>query len=141
MSKTWKWILGIVIVLVVVAAVAFAARGFFVRHYMVAGNFNRFDGPMGRNYDDFRHPMNEYRGVHHPMVGHYGYMALPFMFFGGFLRLLFPLLVLGAVGYFSYQKGKKDGMAAVAGTASGPVDVKPPAEEPKPKGRKVAKED
>ena len=141
MSKTWKWILGIVIVLVVVAAVAFAAHGFFTPRYMQTGNFNRFDCPMGRNYDDFRHPMNGYRGYHHPMVGNYGFMPLPFMFFGGFLRLLFPLLVLGAVGYFSYQKGKKDAMAAASGTTPGPVDVDPPAEEPKPKGRKVAQED
>jgi len=138
MSKTWKWILGIVIVLVVVAAVAFAARGLFVSHHMITGKFNRFDGPMGRNYDDFRHPMNGYRGYHHPMVGNYGFMPLPFMFFGGFSRLLFPLLVLGAVVYFSYQKGKKDAMASVAGTASEPVEVDPPSEEPKPKGRKVA---
>jgi len=141
MSKTWKWILGIVIVLVVVAAAAFAARGFYVSHHMITGNFNRFEGPMGRNYDDFRHPMKGYRGFQHPMIGNYGYMMLPFMFVGGFLRLLFPLLVLGAVGYFFYQRGKKAGMAVANGPASKPAHEDPPSEEPKRKGRKVAKED
>lgn len=134
MSKTWKWILGIVIVLVVVAAVAFAAHGFFTPRYMQTGNFNRFDCPMGRNYDDFRHPMDGYRGFHHPMVGGYGFMTWPFMFFGGFLRLLFPLLVLAGVGYFSYQKGKKDAMAAMAGGASRSAVGDTPTEKLDPKG-------
>ena len=134
MSKTWKWILGIVIVLVVVAAVAFAAHGFFTPRYMQTGNFNRFDCPMGRNYDDFRHPMDGYRGFHHPMVGGYGFMTWPFMFFGGFLRLFFPLLVLAGVGYFSYQKGKKDAMTALAGVASKSAHEDTPTEKLDPKG-------
>jgi uncharacterized membrane protein len=134
MSKTWKWIIGIVIVLVVVAAVAFAVHGFFTPRYMQIGNFNRFEGPMGRGYENFRHPMDGYRGFHHPMVGGYGFMAWPFMFFGGFLRLLFPLLVLAGVGYFSYQKGKKDAIAASAGAALRSAVEDTPTERLDPKG-------
>ena len=134
MSKTWKWILGIVIVLVVVAAVAFAARGFFASHYMLTRNLDRFDGPMGRYDENFRLPMKGYRDFRHPMVGGYGFMAWPFMFFGGFLRLLFPLLVLVGVGYFSYRKGKKDAMAAAAGKTSKSADEETPTEVLDPKG-------
>jgi len=141
MSKTWKWILGIVFALVVVVGVALAARGFVVSHYMVAGSFNRFDGPMERNYEHFRHPMDGYRRFRHPIIGGYGFMAWPFMFFGGFLRLLFPLAVLGVVAYFFYKKGKQDGMAAMSVTTSESVDEVTPPEEPKPKGKKVAKAD
>ena len=134
MSKTWKWIIGIVIVLVVVAAVAFATRGFFASRYMLTGDFNRFEGPMGRSYENFRHPMNGYRDFRHPRVALYNFMSWPFMFFGGFLRLLFPLLVLAGVGYFSYQKGKKDAMATAAGKTSRSADEDTPTEVLDPKG-------
>lgn len=134
MSKTWKWILGIVLVLVIVAAVAFAARGFLMPRYMLTGDFNRFDGPMGRYHDNFRHPMDGYRGFRHPMMAQYGFMSWPLLFLGGFLRLLFPLLVLGGVGYFAYQKGKRDGLRSLAGRASRPADGDTSTEEPEPKG-------
>jgi hypothetical protein len=136
MSKTLKWILGIVIVLVVIAAVAIATRGFLVSHYMVAGKFNRFGGPMERNYKNFRHSMDGYRGFRHPIVGGYGFMAWPFMFFGGFLRLLFPLAVLSVVAYFFYKKGKKDGMAAMSVTPSESVDEDTPLKNQNTKGKK-----
>jgi cbb3-type cytochrome oxidase subunit 3 len=49
-----------------------------------------------------------------------------FLFLGGLLRLIFPLAVLVAVGYFAYQKGKKDGAAEASA-------VMPPVESPEDK--------
>ena len=139
MSKTWKWILGIVIGLVVVAAVGFFAHGTFESRTVRVERFDNFRPPMadgferdgkrgpGFAYDHFRSPMG---GFNHgmPMYGRrgfggYGYMPLPFMIFGGLLRLVFPLAVLGAVGYFSYKKGKKDGAMEVSTPEPEPAKV------------------
>jgi len=148
MKNVWKWILGIVIVLVVVAAVGFVARGFFVSHTARVERFDNFRPPMtdGFGRDNWRGPMGGFnRGM--PMhggrgFGGYRYMPLSFMFFGGLLRLIFPLAMLGAVGYFAYKKGKKDGVAAAMSVSAPEIEAMPePVETPQPKGRKVAKDD
>lgn len=119
MSKTWKWILGITLGLVVLAGVGFLAANFFgygpisfrggpafYGRPMMDGYGFSDRGPLG-GYQNFRHPMMGGRGF-----GGYGFISLPFMFIGGLLRLIFPLAVLALVAYFSYRAGKQAGMKA-----------------------------
>ena len=131
MSKTWKWILGIVLGLVILFGIGFVAARFFGFGHMSFGSYSYYRHPMMDNDYGFsgRAPMDGYRDFRHPMVSNYGYMSWPFLFFGGFLRLLFPLLVLGAVVYFSYKKGKKDGMAAATVVSVPEPEVEPVVEE------------
>ena len=147
MSKTWKWIVGIVVLLVVVAAMGFVAwkaygspHGFGYRsayeraHPPMMEEFERWDRNGSRFPDDRWHEpmMGGYDRFHSPMMGGYGFVPLPFLILGGLLRLVFPLVVLALVAYFAYKKGKKDG--ALELQAAGPPA---PAEAPK-RGRKVA---
>jgi hypothetical protein len=147
MSKTWKWILGIAAVLVVVAALGFwgwNAFGYtrlpghmtaFARGYPpMMEEFERGGrGIPGDDYGCWHRPMmGGYDRFHSPMGGYYGFMPLPFLFFGGLLRLLFPLGVLALVAYFAYKKGVKDG-ALEAQVAQNSAPVETPR-----RGRKVA---
>jgi len=113
MSKTWKWILGIVLGLVVLAGVGFAAAYFFGFGHMVFRVGPAYSGhPMMDNYGfGNRGPAEGFRNFRHPMMGGRGFYPLGFFFLGGLLRLILPLAVLAAVGYFSYKKGKMDGAA------------------------------
>jgi len=150
MSKTWKWILGIFIALVVVGVIALAAWSFFTPRYGMAGeyqhpmmfernDFEQFHGPMMRGSDNLRNPMGAYRNFRSPMMGSYGFLPWPVMLFGGLLRWLFPLGILALVGYFSYQKGKKDGMNMTV--EKDVIIEKEIIEQPKPRGRKVASDE
>jgi hypothetical protein len=144
MKNIWKWILGIVIVLVVIAAVGFIASGFFVSRTARVERFEAFRPSMTDDFphDDWHHPSFEYDRFHSPResFGHrmpmygnrgfsgrgfvgYGFAPWPFLFFGGLLRLIFPLAVLAAVGYFSYRKGKKDGAAEVLAGEPEPAEA------------------
>jgi hypothetical protein len=110
MSKTWKWILGIALGLVILAGVGFVAANFFgVGHMSFWGGPAYYGHPMMDGYGfgnrEFRQPMMGGRG--------FGFLSLPFLFVGGLLRLVFPLAVLALVAYFAYQQGKRAGMAAV----------------------------
>ena len=160
MRKIWKWILGIVIVLVVVAAAGFVVRGFYMSRTARVERFNNVRPPAVQGFDrdnqrapsfgndksrtpqgGFDHRMPMYGGR---SFGGYGFMPMPLLFFGGFLRLIFPLAILATVGYFAYRKGKKDGLAeAVAVTpisaAPMPVEEIPsePVEAPKRRRRKT----
>lgn len=138
MSKTWKWILGIVIGLVVLAGVGFVAANYFgFGHMAYYGRTAYFNHPMmddhGFGTRDFRQPMMGGRGFY-PFGG--------FFFLGGLLRLIFPLGILALVGYFSYRAGKKAGMNDA--TQNAPkvepvIDTKTDSEEsPKEDGRKFA---
>ena len=114
MSKTLKWILGIVLGLVILAGVGFAVANFFGLGHMAFWGGSAYSGhPMMGEYgfnnrgndQNFRHPIMGGRGF-----GGFGFLSLPFFFAGGLLRLLFPLAVLALVAYFAYQQGKKAGM-------------------------------
>jgi hypothetical protein len=139
MKNIWKWILGIVIVLVVIAATGFIASGFYVSRSMRVDRFDNFRPPQGEGFDrndrhgpglgfdhipiprDYHHynmPKHGYRGFGGHGFGGYGYISWPLMFFGGLLRLFLPLAVLVAVGYFAYKKGKKDGAEEVLASSS-----------------------
>ena len=112
MSKTWKWIIGITVSLVILFGVGFIAASYFGFGHMAFDGSSYYGHPM-MNEHAFggRAPMDGYRGSRYPMMSGYGFFSWPLLFFGGLLRLLFPLFVLGAVGYFAYKKGKKDSLA------------------------------
>ncbi len=127
MSKTWKWILGIVLVLVVLAALV-AAGYFWQTHFGYARvpfngpRFNnpQFNGPLTQRGDDWgRIPFNNrsYR-----MMGGRGFMPFGggFFFLGGLLRIA----LIGAVLYGAYWLGQRNARAALAST---PVATPPPA--------------
>jgi len=117
MSKTWKWILGIALGLVLLAGVGFVAANFFGFGHMTYFGQTAYSGhPMMDDYGfGNRAPMDGYHNFRQPMMGGRGFYPLGgFFFLGGLLRLFFPLAILVAVGYFAYQKGKKDGTVQAA---------------------------
>ena len=127
MSKTWKWILGIVIGLVILVGIGFVAAYYFgFGHMGYLGRMPYSGHPMMDDYGfGNRGPLDDFRGFRHPMLGGRGFYPFGgFFFLGGFLRLIFPLVVLVVVGYFAYQKGKKDGVAENLAATS---QVKSPA--------------
>ena len=160
MSKTWKWILGSILGVVILVTIGFAFGSFFISRTARAEQFENFRHPMADNYGhgnwrgpsfdsdkfhnrrggfDHRMPMYGNRGFGGHGLPGYGFMPLPTLFFGWFVRLIFPLAVLVAVVYFAYRKGKKDGLAtAYAASVSEAESVPEPVEPPKRKGKKVA---
>jgi uncharacterized membrane protein len=119
MKNIWKWILGILLVLVL-------ASGLFYAGTLVANNGLV---PTLAGTNGWQHPMMGARGFDRgfdrgfergfgPMMGGSGYFSpaifLPIMFFGGLLRLILPLGLFALVIWFVYQQGKKAG----AGSAS-----------------------
>lgn len=114
MKHIWKWILGILVVVLVLGAVG--ATAFMWRSHMNptyhALPFER--NPMMRNYDGWNDGpmMNHSRGV-----GFFG----PFLFLGGLSKLVF----FGALLYGAYWLGKRNARVV--------LDAAPSAPEPAPK--------
>ncbi len=153
MKKIWKWILGIVVVLVIIAGVVGVA-------FLVRNNPNIFAFPSGTApfHPGFNRPNAPNGGMpgggygwrgpmmRRPGFSHYGWgfgpfgMFMPFGFsmflLVGLFRLLIPLGVLVLVAIVFYELGKK------AGASTGAPVVVPTAPDPRPtsgRGRKVAK--
>jgi hypothetical protein len=107
MKKVWKWILGIVIVLVVVAVLvgaAFTLRSSFgVERYTLRGDPQL----QTRNDQNFGPMMGHGWNLRGPMMGR-GITRFGggMMFFGG-LMMLGPLVVLGLLIYGAYWLGKR----------------------------------
>ncbi len=116
MKKIWKWILGILIVLVVVAGLVGLA--FVMRNNMITANLRPgygfqqqqqggnvqprgWNGPMMRGGDGWGRPMMGGRGFG---FNHFGLMPFGFMF-GGLMGLI-PLALLALVIYGAYLIGK-----------------------------------
>ena len=122
MKKIWKWILGILIVLVVIAGLVGLA--FVMRNNMFTANFHPvygfqpqqrgnlppqgvnpqargWNGPMMRGGDGWVRPMMGGRGFG---FSPFGLMPFGFMF-GGFMGLI-PLALLALVFYAVYLIGK-----------------------------------
>jgi len=142
MSKTWKWILGIVLGLVILVGLGFVVASFFgYGHMSFWGRPAYYGHPMMDDYGFYnRGPMDGFRDFHRPMMGGRGFLPFGgFFLLGGLLRLIFPLGVLALVAYLSYRAGKQAGMNAVltAPEAEPVMDVEP-EEAPKKRGRKVA---
>ncbi|MFC2028330.1 hypothetical protein ACFLTX_00195 [Chloroflexota bacterium] len=108
MKNTWKWIIGIVVALVVIALMVCGA--IYLKNQMMAGECNfssprtfqsyphMHKGGQGYMHDDHYGMMQGY-GFRHPMLG-YGY---------SFLHGLFPLALFGLIVYGAYRLGVQKG--------------------------------
>ncbi len=125
MSRTLKWILGIIAVLVVVAVVVggvwfwqhgdqliAAYRPYAVQPNTQPGVPNVPNGPRGFG-NNGRNPMFGY-GFRGPMMGRgfgqmmrFGPFGLGLFFFGGLLRWILPLILIVLVAVIFYQLGKR----------------------------------
>ena len=127
MNRFWKWTLGILIVLAMLA-IPFALHHRF--GFSAARSFDNWHGPMLRDhhefgFDRFHDPMMHVRGF-----GHGGGI---FFFFGGFLKLAF----FGALLYGAYWLGKRNARVVLDPATSRPAPAVKPESPPEP-GRKVA---
>jgi hypothetical protein len=130
MSNVWKWVLGVLGVVIVVGLVAGAvflwrARAFDggVRAY-APGTFEKQVAPGQpgdpQPYGDFRRYHMQGYGGGAPMMGQqYAYgpggfspMGGGLMFGGGLFHMLIPLGLVALIAYVFYQMGKRVGMAA-----------------------------
>jgi len=100
MKKVWKWILGIIIVLVVLA-VLFALAFMFHNGFGRSISFREF--PQSRVWNSPM--MGGGDGWHRPGMGVRGFM--PFRMGFAFLGGLIPLALLGLLVYGAYRLGKK----------------------------------
>ena len=135
MSKTWKWILGILVVVLLVA-VLFSVGFMWQNHRVVGWNmpFERsWDSPMPRQWNQqvpgqWSHPM---------MMNQRGFSP-----FGGFF-LLGGLLKFGVfIGllYGAYWLGRRNARLAIDPQPAAPlIEPATPAVEPEPAPRKRAK--
>jgi hypothetical protein len=122
MSKTLKWILGIVLVLVLVGAmfaVGFAWRTHTTGGWMMPYGYERnWNNPMmERGFNNWQHPMMTDRGFL-PFSG--------FFFLGGLLKwvLFFGLL------YGAYWLGRRNARFTVDPRPASPVDAPAPSKTP-----------
>lgn len=119
MKTIWKWVLGVVIVLVVVAAMGFIIRGFYVSHIVQFTDSNNFrsslhdrfarDDKHGRGYGNGQFHDSKY-GYGHRIAKH-GIRGVRGSGFGGILHLILPLGALALVVYISYKHGMRLGAA------------------------------
>ncbi len=150
MSRVWKWILGILAVLVIVAVVAggtllLVSRGTrfaAVRPYAAQPNPQTAPfGPNGQNFPNGRRgfgngggfPFGGY-GFRGPMMGNrflgFGPFGMGFFFLGGLLRLIVPLGLLALVAIIFYQLGKRAGVSGTVRREPAPVTPTPPDQSP-----------
>ena len=126
MKKAWKWILGIVVLLVVLFAVGFVLYNIWGGGIRLARVPFNGRGPMMGNEYNFRHPMmgEGFNFFRRPAMGLRGFAPFgAFFFLGGLLRLIFPLGLLALVAYIFYRMGKKAGLT----TSSAPAAAAPSA--------------
>jgi hypothetical protein len=146
MSKTWKWILGILVVLVVAAAIMAVAGFAWQRHNVIMADYGAFpmdrnwNGPMmGRGDDAWnRQPgFGQCDGRGYPMMeGRHGFgpMGGGFFVFGLIGGLLKLALFFGLL-YFAYWLGRRNARLALdpapaAAVAAVPAVGPAPAVEP-----------
>ncbi len=159
MSKTLKWILGIVAALVVVAVVV-AAVYVLWSHAPLSFSYrlSQPNAPLAPatpgapstqpnqpyGFREYRGFPNDGFGRRMPMFGgrsFYNIGMFPFglFFLGGFIRLLIPVLIMVLIAILFYQLGRRAGAAPAPATPpSQPPSTPKDAPTPAP-GRKVAK--
>lgn len=146
MKNIWKWILGIILILVVVAALV--AVPFIMRNAMAANfslraaqqqtapganpqapgvNPQGNGGPMmNRNFGGFGYQRGPMMGNGRNFGRGFPRLGFGFMFLGGLLRLI-PLALLGLLLYGVYQLGKRAGMRSTTVPAPVSTQAEPPA--------------
>jgi hypothetical protein len=152
MKSIWKWILGIVIVLILCAAVV--GGGFFAfSHRFAVGalpeiranqaNDYAWGMPMHRGFVAPNAPYHqrEFGPGMVPQTGVWGGRGMMpfgggFMLFGGLIRLFVVLAILGLVGFVAYRLGKQAGLRTTA-----PSVVAPPPPPPAPEAPEKGGED
>ena len=138
MSKTWKWILGILLVLVIVGA--FVAIGYAWQTHTFAMTSYR-SMPFDRNWNDSTLPEN----LRHPMLGVRGNGQYPmrgFTPFGGFFLLggLAKLVIFFGLLYGAYWLGRRNARIALDPKPVTRVDASAaPKADPEPVQRGRAK--
>ena len=147
MSRTLKWILGIVAVLVILAIIAGGVWAWQNRAQLLANNRPFAAQPRTQNQQPFQFgprgfgdgngrgpvfgrgfragPMMGGRGRFGPV----GVFGMGLFFLGGLFRLIVPLLVLVVVAFIFYQVGKRSGTRVVRQETSSPNT---PPSEPNP---------
>lgn len=100
MSKTWKWILGITLGLVILVGLGFVAATFLGYGHMSLGRSAYYGHPMMDEYGfNGRGPMGGYNNDRHPMMDDYGFrgrhpmMGYGFSPFGGIFMGFGMLLI------------------------------------------------
>lgn len=149
MSKTVKWIVGIVVVVLILAAlvaIPFAMRGYMLANGTSAALPNygqgRNGGPMMGGNNGWQHPQvpgyNDRNGgrmggrqeFNRGFGGRSPRFGFGFMFLSGILRLI-PLALFGLLLYGVYQLGKRSGKhvapVVVPAQAVAPVANEPAA--------------
>jgi hypothetical protein len=138
MSKAFKWVLGILAVLVVIAVIAGGVWFLQSRMQMMASYRvnapqpnaqvtpnapnGQQNGPIGsRGFNgNRRNPFGGF-GMRGPMMGGRLGRGMPFgmgfFFLGGLLRLIVPLGLLALVAILFYQLGKRAGRSRVSAPA------------------------
>jgi hypothetical protein len=142
MSRTLKWVLGILAVLVVLAVVGGVVWAWQNRALMmsyrpsavqpnnqgvpnVPNGQNSPFGPRGFGRNGFG-PMNGF-GFRGPMMrgmrGMWGFgpFGMGFFYLGGLLRLILPLGILALVAFLFYQLGRRSGLASPPVSRAAPV--------------------
>ena len=139
MSTVWKWVLGILGLLIVVGLIAGAVfmwryNGFrMMARADAPGYFERTAPPDApgapRGYEEYRRYHMDQWGGGMPMMG-YGYrpsshfgspLGTGFMLVAGLFHLLLPLGVLALVAYVFYRMGKRAGAASASASRSRPM--------------------
>jgi hypothetical protein len=127
MNKTWKWILGVVLVLALIAGM-FAVGYFWRSHsYGMMGGYGDF-GPQA-NSRNWQHPMmdghNGYGPTMHsrgdPMMGGYSPFMGGLFFLGGLLRFA----VFAGLLYGAYWLGKRNARIALDPQPAAAVSAPP----------------
>jgi len=130
MKNIWKWVLGIVVALVIVAGLV--GLGFVmynrmtaVRAQRIVPNSQTWNGPLNRV------PGGQITPRTMPMMGNrgvgrgFGFFAPGLMFFGLLGRLI-PFAILILLLYVAYQLGKRNVPASATAAPAPPLAAAPP---------------
>ena len=123
MKSIWKWILGILVVVLVLGAVGFTAY-MWTSHsgFMMARGW---DGPMMRSNDGWNRGWNNGPMM---MTGRGGFLPFfgPFALLGGLVKLAF----FGALLYGAYWLGKRNARVVVDAPPAAPAEPAPQTDKP-----------
>ncbi len=108
---------------------------------MMPYGYNGQKGPMMPYgfYGQHNNPMGGW-GERGPMMArgsHFGMLGMGFMFLGGILFSIVPLVILALVAFLFYQLGKRAGLNSVKNQS--PASIEPASVETTGRGRRVAK--